>query len=89
MGTPGRDIQQYGPRHGYVVLDGKRYDIRARVHTLSGYSAHADQRNLVDFVRRMRYLPKEVRLVHGDMQARQALATAMRNALGEDVMFRI
>lgn len=89
VGTPGRDIQQYGPRHGYVVLDGKRYDIRARVHTLSGYSAHADQRNLVDFVRRMRYQPKEVRLVHGDMQARQALATAMRNALGEDVMFRI
>lgn len=89
MGTAGRDIQQYGPGGGYVVLDGKRYDIRARVHTLSGYSAHADQRNLVDFVRRMRYLPKEVRLVHGDRQARQALATALRDELGKDVMVRV
>jgi metallo-beta-lactamase family protein len=49
-GTPGRDIQRYGPRGGYVVLDGERLDIRARVHTIGGYSAHADQRNLIDFV---------------------------------------
>jgi metallo-beta-lactamase family protein len=32
-GTPGRAIQQYGPRGGYVELDGQRYDIRARIHT--------------------------------------------------------
>ena len=43
-GTPGRVIQQYGPRGGYVELDGERYDIRARIHTLGGYSAHADQK---------------------------------------------
>ena len=24
-GTPGRIIQQYGPMHGYVELDGKHY----------------------------------------------------------------
>lgn len=53
-GTPGRALQEYGPQGGYVILDGQRYPIRARVHTISGYSAHADQRNLVDFVRRMR-----------------------------------
>ncbi len=88
MGTPGRDIQQYGPGGGYVILDGQRYDIRARIHTLTGYSAHADQRNLVDFVRRMRYLPKEVRLVHGEVKARQVLATALRDALGESILVR-
>ncbi len=88
-GTPGRDIQTYGPRGGYVVLDGKRYDIRAQVHTLSGYSAHADQRNLVDFVRRMRHRPKEVRLVHGDKSAREALADALRDQLGEGILVRI
>jgi metallo-beta-lactamase family protein len=43
-GTPGRDIQTYGPRGGYVVLDGQRIDIRAGIHTLGGYSAHADQK---------------------------------------------
>ena len=72
-GTPGRIIQKYGPRQGYVELDGSRYDIRAGVHTLAGYSAHADQRALVNFVRRMRRKPREIRLVHGELPAKQAL----------------
>lgn len=72
-GTPGRDIQQYGPQGGYVTLDGQRYDIRARIHTISGYSAHADQKNLVNFIKRMRKRPRRVRLVHGEPEAQQAL----------------
>jgi metallo-beta-lactamase family protein len=76
-GTPGREIQRYGARGGYVVLDGRRYDIAARVHTLSGYSAHADRKNLVSFIRRMRRRPSEIRLVHGDPGAREALAAAL------------
>jgi metallo-beta-lactamase family protein len=76
-GTPGRAIQEHGPRGGYVFLDGERIDIRAQIHTLGGYSAHADAKNLVDFVRRMRYKPAEVRLVHGEPAARAALAAAL------------
>lgn len=73
-GTPGHAIQTYGPRGGYVDLDGERIDIRARIHTLGGYSAHADQNDLIRFVKRMRHLPAEVRLIHGDAEARGALA---------------
>jgi metallo-beta-lactamase family protein len=73
VGTPGRAIQKYGQTGGYVVLDGKRYDIRARIHTISGYSAHADQRNLVNFIKRMRKRPQHVRLVHGEPVAQHAL----------------
>lgn len=72
-GTPGRAIQQYGPRGGYVMLDGKRCDIRAQVHSLAGYSAHADQRNLLNFIKRMRRRPQVVHLVHGEAQAKAAL----------------
>jgi metallo-beta-lactamase family protein len=72
-GTPGAAIQKYGPRGGWVELDGQRYPIRAGVDTISGYSAHADQRDLLNFVKRMRHLPGEVRLVHGDSQARATL----------------
>jgi Cft2 family RNA processing exonuclease len=53
-GTPGRDIQKYGPKGGYVDLDGQRYPIRAGIHTLGGYSAHADQKDLLNFIGRMR-----------------------------------
>jgi metallo-beta-lactamase family protein len=77
-GTPGHAIQRYGPRGGYVELDGRRYDIRARIHTLGGYSAHADQRDLLDFIGAMSPLPKEVILVHGEQRAKRALRQALR-----------
>ncbi|WP_163560260.1 MBL fold metallo-hydrolase [Halomonas sp. NO4] len=76
-GTPGRDIQRYGPRGGWVQLDGERIDIRARVETVSGYSAHADQHDLLHFLQRMRHPPRHVRLVHGEPDAQQALKTAI------------
>ncbi|MGJ7457497.1 MBL fold metallo-hydrolase RNA specificity domain-containing protein [Halomonas sp. MA07-2] len=74
-GTPGRDIQRYGPRGGWVQLDGERFDIRARVDTIGGYSAHADQADLLRFLQGMTRPPREVRLVHGDRDAKQALQT--------------
>ena len=76
-GTPGRAIQHYGPRGGYVELDGQRYDIRARIHTLGGYSAHADQQNLIDFIGAMAPPPREVILVHGEREAKRALQSAL------------
>lgn len=76
-GTPGRDIQRYGPEGGWVMLDGERYDIRAGVTTISGYSAHADQQDLLNFIKRMRQWPREIRLVHGDDSARQALKASI------------
>lgn len=69
-GTPGHAIQRFGPSNGYVDFDGQRYDIRAAVHTIGGYSAHADQNGLLDFVTKMHRWPSEVRLVHGDRQAK-------------------
>jgi metallo-beta-lactamase family protein len=72
-GTPGRKIRKYGPRQGYVMLDHKKYTIQAGVYTLNGYSAHADQQNLLRFVKGMRRKPSEIRLVHGEKKARLAL----------------
>lgn len=80
-GTPGRIIQQYGPAQGYVELDGQRFDIRAHIHTLSGYSAHADQKDLINFVRRMRRRPQHVRIVHGDDEAKLRLQDEMQRLL--------
>ena len=85
-GTPGRDIQQYGPRGGYVELDGERLDIRARVHTISGYSAHADQHGLIEFVRNMKRLPRQIRLIHGDPQASGVLADHLRTLVPDTLV---
>lgn len=77
-GTPGRDIQQYGPQGGWVEIDGERIDIKAGITTLSGYSAHADQKDLLNFVKRMRRWPSKIHLVHGETHARQALKTQLK-----------
>lgn len=78
LGTPGRDIQQYGPQHGYVELDGRRYTINAGVYALSGYSAHADKNSLLRFVKGMREKPAEIRLIHGDGAAKKTLQQALQ-----------
>jgi len=85
-GTPGRDILAYGPKGGWVELDGQRYDIRARVHRLSGYSAHAGQADLVNFVEGISQAPKEIRVVHGDAPAKSELRALLEARLGGRVV---
>ncbi len=77
-GTPGRSIQAYGPKGGYVDLDGERLDIKAGIASIGGYSAHADQQGLVGFVTGMQQWPTEIRIVHGEQQAKQTLALILR-----------
>lgn len=76
-GTPGAAIQSHGPKGGYVELDRERYPISAGVTTLGGYSAHADQQGLVEFVTGMAEWPSEIRLVHGDAPAKKALQNVL------------
>ncbi len=52
--------------------------IKAGIATLNGYSARADQQGLVNFATRMRKPPKEIRLVHGEREAKEALAGVLR-----------
>ncbi|MCU1728762.1 MBL fold metallo-hydrolase [Pseudomonas sp. 7P_10.2_Bac1] len=73
-GTPGAAIQKYGPSGGFVELEGERCMIHAGVSTLGGYSAHADQKDLLQFVSGMSQWPAQIRLVHGEEPARKALA---------------
>ncbi|MDC9524624.1 MBL fold metallo-hydrolase [Pseudoalteromonas sp. Angola-30] len=88
-GTLGRDIQKYGPRNGYVFINDTRITINAQVHTISGYSAHADQNGLVKFVTGMRKKPSHIKIVHGDEDAKRALASKYKEVLGEGVKIEI
>ena len=79
-GTPGRYIQEYaGKPGGYVELDGERRSIRAKIHVLGGYSAHADQKELVEWVESMPEKPKAIKLVHGEAGAREVLGDVLRS----------
>ncbi|MNN90281.1 RNA-metabolising metallo-beta-lactamase [compost metagenome] len=60
------------------------YEIKARVATLGGYSVHADQSGLVEFVTGIREWPEKVVLVHGERRAKVALAEALRSRYDEE-----
>ena len=79
-GTAGRDILKYSKRPGgYVMLDGERFDIEAKVYQLTEYSAHADQRGLIEWVASMPERPGRIKLVHGEADAQEALYKAILN----------
>ncbi|WP_434772276.1 MBL fold metallo-hydrolase RNA specificity domain-containing protein [Pseudomonas entomophila] len=80
-GTPGAVIQASAGAAGFVRidLDGQAYEIRAKVFSVPGYSAHADQAGLVEFVTGMGRWPSRIRLVHGEAPARHALAERLRD----------
>lgn len=77
-GTPGHEIQTYGPKGGYVYLDGERIDVRSGIASIGGYSAHADQKGLVEFVTGMQEWPTEIRVVHGEEKAKMALTEMLK-----------
>jgi len=77
-GTPGAEIQASEGAEGFVRidLDGELYEIRAKVVSLGGYSAHADQAGLVRFAGGCN--ARQVVLVHGEGRAKQVLARVLR-----------
>lgn len=82
-GTPGRDILDHGPKGGWVELDGERYHIKARVHQVSGYSAHAGQEDLIAFATGIAPPPRQIRLIHGEANAKAALQARLADLLPE------
>jgi metallo-beta-lactamase family protein len=72
-GTPGRAIQNCEGGQCTVWLDREEILVKAKTYTLTGYSAHADQSDLMHFVEGIAVKPKEIRLVHGEDAAKIAL----------------
>ncbi len=71
-GTPGRQIlQQVKKRDGKVVLDGESFFLRANVSCLTAYSAHAGQKELLEWAKAAK--PRHIKLVHGEPGAQNVL----------------
>src|SRR6185503_11188466 len=84
QGTLGAHLQA-GAKE--VKLDGQLRPVRCRVQSISGFSAHADESELLDWLRnftRGKPRPKRIFIVHGDPPAEAALAPKVK-ALGFDV----
>ena len=63
-----------------VRIFGETYNVRAAVEAIEGYSAHADQRELLDWASRFdRARVQALFLVHGEPQAIDTLAQLLRS----------
>jgi metallo-beta-lactamase family protein len=80
-GTLGRRLVD-GAEH--VRLWGETIKVAAKIHTVGGLSAHADQAGLLAWYGAFANRPP-VCLVHGEPGAQHALAAALRSAHGADV----
>ena len=68
-----------------VRLFGDEIPVRARIATLGGLSAHADQEALLGWLRNFRRPPAHTFVVHGEILAAEAFAQRIRADLGWQV----
>jgi metallo-beta-lactamase family protein len=81
-GTRGRTLLN---RASEIKIHGKYYSIKAAVKELGGLSAHADQAELITWLRAFETSPKHVFLVHGEPCAQDALRVKIKDELGINV----
>lgn len=65
-----------------VSIHGEKVAVRAEVHTLGGFSAHAGQKDLLSWLEPMTATKPNVVLTHGEESARAGLAKAIRERHG-------
>ncbi len=80
VGTRGRHLADGGNR---VRIHGEEVPVRARVEVLDGLSAHADRGAIVSWLKEGKK-PSSIYLVHGDPDARVAMAAYVKEKLGYD-----
>jgi len=74
QGTLGRRLSNGEKR---VKIFGIEHDVKARVQSMSFFSAHADQADLLCFIENLKPAPRKIFLVHGDSQDRQTFSTLL------------
>ena len=62
-----------------VKIFGEEIAVNARIEYLEGYSGHADQDGLMNFVYSFRNKPKQVFLVHGEENSQEVLKDKIEN----------
>jgi metallo-beta-lactamase family protein len=93
-GTRGRDLQQGSKT---IKMFGEMITVRARIRTIDGFSAHADQSELLRWLAGFTRPPETTYVVHGEVNAASTLAAVIREklkwnvivpTLGESVVLR-
>ncbi|MPN63300.1 hypothetical protein SDC9_211058 [bioreactor metagenome] len=69
-----------------VRMFGEEIDVRASVHTLGGFSAHADQKALLEWAGAFKKKPRKTFVVHGEPDPANILAGELHKRFGMEVV---
>jgi len=78
-GTLGRTLLQGASE---VKLFGETISVNAEIYNLEGFSGHADQAGLIDWLSGFETAPKQIFLVHGEYQSKHDFAAKIRETIG-------
>jgi metallo-beta-lactamase family protein len=81
-GTLGRRLKEGAET---VSILGEPAIRRCEVAALDGFSAHADQAEMLAWVRRLDPAPRRILLVHGELEAQEVLAARLRETVAAQV----
>ena len=76
-GTPGRALVDGAEQ---IRIVGEDIAVNAKIHTLGGFSAHAGQQQLIDWVANFRNANPKVYLIHGEDEAKAILREKLQGA---------
>ena len=79
VGTPGRKIVDKAKT---ITLFGEDMEVAARIYTIGGFSAHAGQSQLLDWLKPLAAQGSQVVLVHGEEKAQGILAGLIKEQFG-------
>ncbi|HQL37349.1 MAG TPA: MBL fold metallo-hydrolase RNA specificity domain-containing protein, partial [Bacillota bacterium] len=65
-----------------VKIFGEEISVNCNIYSIEGFSSHADQRGLIDWVGAFMRKPKKVFLVHGEEESSKVLSKLMESELG-------
>jgi KH/beta-lactamase-domain protein len=80
-GSLGRKIQDGADS---VEINGKKVDVNLDVNTVSGFSAHSDREQIIDFAKDLRSTPNRIFTNHGEEKKCYSLASALHKILHID-----
>lgn len=78
-GTRGRQLLEGAHE---IKLFGKYIPVKAKVQHIESLSAHADQKELLQWMQSIKNIPEKVFLVHGEPTALQAFRVKIKDTLG-------
>ncbi|MGD0551548.1 MAG: MBL fold metallo-hydrolase [Sedimentisphaerales bacterium] len=82
VGTLGRIIVEGAKK---VRILGEEYKVKAKVVQINGISAHADRNDMLNWLKNFKSPPKQIFLVHGEVESAQAFGAFLRDKTGWQV----